>query len=109
MSWGLEDKRVLTQDDQATIFAKVLRGSWGDATYLLPELVAGAGPMHPLLTWWAVLYSLSMLARYSPDRWIDSIATDSSPYAVAIEQVLDRAIQVCPELIVSSIRQISGA
>jgi hypothetical protein len=65
--------------------------------------------MHPLLAWWAVLYSLSMLARYCPDRWIDAIAPDSSPYAVAIEQVLDSAIQVCPELVITSIRRVTGA
>ncbi|MFB6831381.1 YaaC family protein [Streptomyces hydrogenans] len=61
-------------------------------------------PFHPFLGWWAVLYSLSMLARYHPAKWAEMLNIDSSPDAAIIEHALDKALDVVPELIYYLIR-----
>ena len=35
--------------------------------------------LHPLLAWWAILFALSMLARYQPDTWTDYLDVDRAP------------------------------
>ncbi len=32
-----------------------------------------------MMTWWALLYALSMLARYYPDLWVKMLNLDHSP------------------------------
>ena len=58
--------------------------------------------LHPLLAWWAILFALSMLARYQPDTWTDYLDVDKSP-AVPVETLLDRALLTCPELLLHAI------
>jgi hypothetical protein len=62
--------------------------------------------LHPLLAWWAILFALSMLARYQPDTWTDYLDVDKSP-AVPVETLLDRALLTCPELLLHAIRSVS--
>ena len=38
-------------------------------------------PPSPLMTWWLLLYSFSMLARYQPRKWVDLFDYDKSPHA----------------------------
>ncbi|KOG74492.1 hypothetical protein ADK77_05140 [Streptomyces antibioticus] len=76
-----------------------------------PVLPAGPAPMkrelHPLMVWWAVLYTLSMLARYEPATWSTLISVDNSQHAVAIERLLERAINHVPVLIADTIDEVS--
>jgi hypothetical protein len=55
--------------------------------------------MHPLIAWWAVLYALSMLARYEPQRWATLIHVDTSAWATPLEHLLDVALEGLPEII----------
>jgi hypothetical protein len=55
------------------------------------------------MTWWAVLYGLSMLARYHPVEWEWALAVNSSPVAVLLEQAMDVALIVVPELVLEAI------
>ncbi len=64
--------------------------------------------MHPLMAWWAVLFTLSMLARYQPAEWATHVDVDASPYAVPVERLLARAIGIIPELVVEAIGQVAG-
>ena len=41
----------------------------GDDRWAFPPSAAVQTCLHPLLAWWALLYALSMLARYEPDTW----------------------------------------
>ncbi|GIG02106.1 YaaC family protein [Catellatospora citrea] len=75
--------------------------------YLVPAVGSNHKPMHPLMTWWAVLYTLSMLARYQPAEWATYINVDRSPHAVPIEQILQEALSAVPKLIASTIRDVS--
>lgn len=70
-----------------------------DALWVPPALTGNTRPLHPLLVWWAVLYGLSMLARYVPARWTEHLDVDNSALAVPLETVLDGALEACPELI----------
>lgn len=65
----------------------------------LPAIAGSQETLHPLMVWWQVLYALSMLARYEPARWTKMIDVDSCDQAVAIEYVLDTAIDAVPDLL----------
>ncbi|MFE4826719.1 YaaC family protein [Streptomyces sp. NPDC056672] len=71
---------------------------------VFPAIGQNVEPLHPLLTWWAVLYGLSMLARYEPSSWTEAISVNRSSYAVILEIVLDEAINACPSLILQSLK-----
>jgi kynureninase len=60
--------------------------------------------LHPLLAWWALLFALSMLARYEPAGWTGYLNVDISPHAVALEAALGQALDICPQLILHAIR-----
>lgn len=64
--------------------------------------------MHPLMAWWAVLFALSMLARYQPSEWARCIDVDSSQYAVPIEHALATALEKVPRLVLEALGQVTG-
>ncbi|MEJ3741743.1 YaaC family protein [Actinomycetes bacterium KLBMP 9797] len=78
-----------------------------DDRWAFPVLGGSDRPLHPLLAWWAVLFALSMLARYEPASWTEHLDVDSSPDAVALETALERALDTCPELILQTMRRVS--
>lgn len=63
-------------------------------------------PVGPLINWWAILYVLSMLARYQPSGWTRMLDVDSSPDATAIEFVLDEAHRVCVNLLAREFEEL---
>ncbi|MFC9948639.1 YaaC family protein [Streptomyces pratensis] len=60
------------------------------------------------MAWWAVIYTLSMLARYEPAGWTGLISVDNNHHAVPIEGLLKRAIDFIPGLIASTLEEVSG-
>lgn len=56
-------------------------------------------PVHPLMAWWMVLYALSMLTRYEPDRWTKMIDVNHSAAATAIEYVLEAGVGAIPDVV----------
>ena len=75
--------------------------------FVFPALGGSAEPLHPLLAWWALLYALSMLARYEPESWTEQLDRDASENAVPLEALMDRALHTCPELISHAIHAVS--
>ena len=67
--------------------------------WLLPSLAPGHSTQRPLFVWYALLYGLSVLARYHPSDWMVALSVDSSPVAVALEDALDQALTAVPHLI----------
>jgi len=59
--------------------------------YLRPEVVAGQPSPLILMTWWAILFALSQLARYEPATWTSAIEPDGSALTVPIEEGLRTA------------------
>jgi hypothetical protein len=56
------------------------------------------------MTWWALLYSLSMLARYQPEKWIDMLDVNRSPVAVTLESILEDGVLAVPRLVMSALQ-----
>jgi YaaC-like Protein len=59
----------------------------------------GGIALSSLLSWWTLLFGLSMLARYEPAGWADALDVESSELAVPLEELLDIALDRVPELI----------
>jgi hypothetical protein len=93
--------------DQEMTFTQAYLGD--DDRRAFPCLGPNTGPLpvHPLLLWWALLYSLSMDARYDPSHWTENIDVDMSALAVELEVVLSKALSVCPQLILHAIHALS--
>ncbi|WP_406409338.1 YaaC family protein [Streptomyces sp. NBC_01643] len=94
------------QDQRLEYLRSMTRG-YGGARYFLPVLSPMKQELHPLMAWWAVLYALSMLARYQPAAWVKLISVDDSQHAVPIERLLERAISHLPVLIADTITEVS--
>jgi hypothetical protein len=52
--------------------------------------------LDPLLTWWVLLYTLSMITRYKPVMWTEVIDVNRSPLAVPLETLLSKALEAVP-------------
>jgi hypothetical protein len=78
-----------------------------DERYVYPALGGSDTPLYPLLAWWAILFALSMLARYQPASWTKHLDVDSSADAVPLENALSEALDTCPQLILHAIRAVS--
>lgn len=55
--------------------------------------------LEPMLAWWILLYSLSMITRYRPVVWTEMIDVNRSTLAVPIETALTKALDAVPALI----------
>jgi len=67
--------------------------------WLRPSIENDADPPSPLMTWWAVLFTLSMLARYHPVSWVEALNLNTSRVAVTFERVLRKAVDAVPQLV----------
>lgn len=66
---------------------------------IFPAIGDSDRDLHPLMSWWLVLYSLSMVARYAPAEWTSALSLTSSPIASKVEHILDVSLDVVPDLI----------
>ncbi|MFI1259259.1 YaaC family protein [Streptomyces netropsis] len=77
-------------------------------TYFFPVIAPLSRELHPLMAWWAVLYVLSMLARYEPAIWAAHISIDGSRHAVPIERLLERAVAELPTVIADTLDDVAA-
>jgi hypothetical protein len=70
---------------------------------IAPLVSTNEAPLHPLVTWLAVLYSMSMLARYHPERWAAMIDPDASRDAARIRDVFELAHNIIPWYIINQL------
>lgn len=73
-----------------------------------PTLDQQPQPLHPMMAWWAVLFTLSMLTRYHPAEWTRLVDVNQCEQATAIEFVLDTALAAIPDLVDESIEQVGA-
>lgn len=66
----------------------------------------GGATTHPLLLWWALLYALSMRARYEPESWMSDLDVNETLWTVQLEEALDRAVDVVPLLLLNAILEV---
>jgi hypothetical protein len=82
MHWNAGERA--TEKQRLERLAEIMT-SYKGIQFLRPTVAGYDRPLHPLLAWWAVLFCLSMLARYQPGEWVSHIDVNTSPYAVALE------------------------
>lgn len=73
--------------------------------WLRPVLNEHADSLSPLMAWWALLYGLSMLARYHPAPWVQALDVDNSRWAVPLEYALDEALEAVPRLVLKVLHE----
>ena len=107
MNWAHPGGRTGTADEHLAYLRSMTRPYAGD-WWLFPGITGGGRSMHPLMAWWAALFTLSMLARYQPAEWAAHIDVDASSHAVPVESLLARAISIIPELVGEAIGQVTS-
>ena len=75
---------------------------------VLPAIAGNSQPQDLLITWWLVLYCLSMVARYYPKEWAEVLDVDSSKLAVPLQQLISTAQTQVPRQILLSLLDIKG-
>lgn len=75
--------------------------------WVFPVLGGATTALHPLLAWWAILFALSMLARYEPASWTDNLDVDDNANTVPLEMALGQALDVCPALALRAVHEVS--
>lgn len=75
---------------------------------LLPKAGNSEHALAPLMSWWVCLYALSMLARYAPSKWTETLSLADSPIASRIEFLLDSALDAVPELLCGELVRLAG-
>jgi hypothetical protein len=68
----------------------------------LRPLVGGVA-LSDLMTWWALLHALSMLARYEPAAWARALAYDHSHLAAPLAEVLRSGVELIPKFVLESL------
>ena len=76
--------------------------------WMRPNLPVGTRPPSVLMTWWAVLFALSMLARYHPVEWVTALDPDTSRVAVVLERTMEVALEVVPGLVLEAMQAPAG-
>ena len=76
MSWAHPVGRTGTPGEHLAYLQSMTRPYCG-ALWLLPGAGGTGQSMHPLMAWWAVLFTLSMLARYQPAEWAAHVDVDA--------------------------------
>ena len=74
-------------------------------SYWISPAVAGAR-MSSLMGWWALLFGLSMFARYEPAGWRNALDYDRSELAAPLGEVLDVGLEAVPELVLDAIGSV---
>lgn len=64
-----------------------------------PDPGGTGSSLHPIMTWWLLLFGFSILARYHPKEWTQTLAIGRSPIASQIEFLLDAAVTSVPEML----------
>ena len=104
MHWSAGAKNPKEWQRQALISRITTR--YNGSLYMFPSVGDNDRSLHPLMAWWAILFALSMLARYQPAEWLNAIDVNSSRYAVALENLLTEALISVPGLVSQTIGSI---
>jgi hypothetical protein len=107
INWELPPRAAASPSGSLAYVRDVTR-CYNGSSYFFPALGAADRSLHPLMAWWAVLHTLSMLARYQPAEWGTHINVDASPNAVQLEHILKEAISTLPNLIAEAIDQVAN-
>ena len=114
-TWSIETHKLLNVDatigwtfddgtyDDLSAMTLALEHRRHDARWLIPALNSANEQLPAFMIWWALLYGLSIQARYHPARWYEALAINVSLYAVPIEDLLNEALGAVPQLLLERI------
>lgn len=71
--------------------------------WVMPAVGGNTRPLHPYATWFAILYTLSMVARYAPAQWGTALDVNQSSDAVRLEEAMDTALDMAPNLVLQAL------
>ena len=111
LAWGGDDRIEGVTQTQWTLrqFDVVYTDVPNASGVVLPSVGGNSEAQHPIVTWWLVLYCLSMLARYYPTVWTALLNVDSSSDAVPFDHLISVARAKVPELIFDAMRELRAA
>lgn len=75
-----------------------------DEWWLRPNLNDQGDFLWPLMTWWGLLFGLSMLARYYPAEWTATLRVDECEETVPLEGALNTALVAVPHFVLQALR-----
>lgn len=70
---------------------------------VVPTLGASSESTHPLMSWWLILFALSMFARYEPKEWARVLDMNSNPQSSRIEFLQDAALIAVPRILADTL------
>ena len=88
--------RAEGQSENAVIQSRAV--TYHSVASIYPTLDKNGQAAHPFMLWWAVLFTLSRLARYEPRDWVQMIDVAHSADAAAIEYLLSESMLALPEI-----------
>jgi hypothetical protein len=109
LAWGGDDRIEGVTQTQWTLqqLDVVYADKPSDAGgVVLPSVGGNAEAQKQLVTWWLVLYSLSMMARYYPTIWTRLLDVDSSKLAVPFDHLISVARAKVPGLILAVMHEL---
>lgn len=74
-----------------------------DEHWLRPGVGSNRDLLSPLMAWWALLFGVSILARYHPGEWVRALDPDKSKLAAPIGEALDEALTAVPHLLLEAL------
>ncbi len=80
---------------------RVVPSAPGGDRWLRP--LVGDASMNDLMLWWALLFGLSMLARYEPAGWNAMLDLDDGALSSHLVRLMDAAVDVVPELVLQAL------
>jgi hypothetical protein len=95
----------MSEEELEAFFGKVApEYRYNGDRFIRPSLDEARGaPPSPLMTWWLLLYSFSILARYEPRRWVKLLDQDNSKVAVLLRYALEEALTAVPQLVLEAL------
>lgn len=97
-----------SQDHLSSLNAIAPQYRWHGRRWLRPAVESGLLTPSPLMTWWAILFALSSMARYHPVAWTNALSVDKSPIAVVLERILSLAHEAVPHLVFEALRLVDS-
>lgn len=88
---------------------RTMRGHYRGEHWAFPDVGAADRAPHPLMLWWALLFALSMRARYEPVSWLRDLDVNINPLAATLEHALDLAVTTVPALVAELFTELASS
>ena len=105
LEWPIADFSKVPEDDPEAFFDEMAPAYRYRSDRFLRPVVCPDVSTAPsaLMTWWLLLYSFSILARYEPRRWTTLLDLDKSRCASALQYALQEALAAVPHLVLEAL------